>query len=92
MTENSTTICDRGRSRLIQLTVPRVFQDDLPAVRMPRLRAFGVVTPEMSEFVVRLGDVVQSVGVQHLRFPEWRWLEFLCCSVLWPEGEDLAAA
>jgi hypothetical protein len=82
VTENSTTICDRGRSRLIQLTVPRVFQDDLPAVRMPRLRAFGVVTPEMSEFVVRLGDVVQSVGVQHLRFPNgggWSFFVAPCC-------------
>ena len=64
------------------MNVPRVFQDDLPAVRMPRLRALGVVTPEMNEFVVRLGDVVQSVDLQHLKFPNgggWSFFVAPCC-------------
>jgi hypothetical protein len=39
------------------------FQDDLSKVSVSRLRASGLVTPEMTEFVVRFGDVAQSVGV-----------------------------
>jgi hypothetical protein len=35
----------------------RVFQDDLPSISISRLRATGVINPETTEFVVRLGDV-----------------------------------
>ena len=34
-----------------------------------RLRAEGVITAEMTGFVVRFGDIEQTVGVALLRFP-----------------------
>jgi hypothetical protein len=70
------------RLLIIQLDVPRAFQDDLPAVRIPRLRALGLVTPEMNEFVVRFGDVVKIVDLQHLKFPSgggWSFFVAPCC-------------
>jgi hypothetical protein len=62
--------------------VPRRFQDDLPAVRIPRLRALGLVTPEMIGFVVRFGDMAQTVDLQHLKFPSgggWSFFVAPCC-------------
>jgi hypothetical protein len=61
--------------------VTRVFQDDLPAISISRLRAEGVITAETTEFVVRLGDVTQTVGVRARRFPNGGgWSSFLCPS------------
>jgi hypothetical protein len=58
-----------------------VFQDDLPSISISRLRATRVITPEMTEFVVRLGDVEQTVGVKERRFPNGgAWSLFLCPS------------
>lgn len=57
----------------------RLFIDDLPTVRISRLRATGVVKQEMAQTVVRLGDVEVSVGLAHTRFPNgggWSWF---CC-------------
>ena len=55
----------------------------LPAKqRSAGLRATGVITPEMTEFVVRLGDVEQTVGVTARRFPNGGgWSSFVapCC-------------
>jgi hypothetical protein len=62
--------------------VERRFTDDLPTVRLPRLRASGVITPETTEFVVRLGDVEQTVGVTLQRFAnQGSWSLFIapCC-------------
>jgi hypothetical protein len=62
--------------------VPRVFQDDLPSVSISRLRAIGVITAEMTEFVVCLGGVEQTVGVTLRRFPGGgNWSRFVapCC-------------
>ena len=59
----------------------RVFQDDLPAIYISRLRATGVITPETTDFVVRLGDVEQTVGVRARRFPcGGGWSSFVCPS------------
>jgi hypothetical protein len=58
-----------------------VFQDDLPSISISRLRATGVITAETTEFVVRLGDVEQTVGVKERRFPNGGgWSLFLCPS------------
>jgi hypothetical protein len=62
--------------------VDRRFTDDLPTVRLPRLRASGVITPETTEFLVRLGDVEQTVGVTLQRFAnQGSWSLFVapCC-------------
>jgi hypothetical protein len=59
----------------------RVFQDDLPSVGVSRLRASGLITPGTTEFIVRLGDVEQTVGVTHRRFPSGGgWSRFVCPS------------
>jgi hypothetical protein len=56
-----------------------VFQDELPSLRISRLRATGAVTGKTTEFVVRLGDVEQSVGVVAWCFPNnGSWNRFIC--------------
>jgi hypothetical protein len=60
----------------------RTFQEDLLNIGVSRLRATGLISPEMNEFVVRLGEVEQNVGVQHLRFPNgggWSFFVAPCC-------------
>jgi|HubBroStandDraft_6_1064221.scaffolds.fasta_scaffold778682_2 hypothetical protein len=60
----------------------RTFQEDLLNIGVSRLRASGLISPEMNEFVVRLGDVEQAVGVQHLRFSNgggWSFFVAPCC-------------
>lgn len=57
----------------------RVFQDDLPTVRIPYLRASGAITPETREFSVHLGGVEKTVSVMLQRFPNGgSWSLFLC--------------
>jgi hypothetical protein len=57
----------------------RVFQDDLPTVRIPYLRASGAITPETSAFSVHLGGVEKTVSVTLQRFPNGgSWSLFLC--------------
>jgi hypothetical protein len=51
-------------------------------VSVSRLRALGLITPEMAEFVVRFGDVTQSVVVKSLDFPNgggWSLFIAPCC-------------
>ena len=44
-----------------------------------RLRAEGVITESTTEFVIRLGDVEQTVGVTLMRFRNGRsWSYFVC--------------
>ena len=63
----------------IQSFVERRFIDDLPTVHISRLRASGVITLETTEFVVRLGDVEQTVGVMLQRFRSGgSWSYFIC--------------
>jgi hypothetical protein len=57
----------------------RVYRDDLPVVKISRLRATGVVTEAMTETTVWLGDVTATVGLWHLHFPNGGgWSYFLC--------------
>jgi hypothetical protein len=61
-----------------------VFQDDLPSISISRLRASGVIARETTEFVVKLGDVEQMVGVMERRFPNGGgWSRFVCPSCGW---------
>jgi hypothetical protein len=62
----------------------RRFVDDLPFINISRLRAEGTISPSTTEFVVRLGDVEQTVGVKHRKFPcGGGWSSFVspCCGV-----------
>jgi hypothetical protein len=62
--------------------VSRIFQEDLPSVNISRLRATGVITAETATFVVCLGGVEQTVGVELRRFPGGgNWSRFVapCC-------------
>jgi hypothetical protein len=62
--------------------VRRVFADDLPTISISRLRASGVITAETTEFVVKLAEVEQTVGVKARRFPGGGgWSSFVapCC-------------
>ena len=62
----------------------RVVLDDLRIIGISRLRALGVVTAEMTEFVVRIGDVEQNVGVTLRRFPNGgSWSRFVCPACGW---------
>jgi hypothetical protein len=57
----------------------KVFQDDLPAVYISRLRATGVITADTTEFVVKLGDIEQTVSVKARWFPSGGgWSSFVC--------------
>ena len=60
----------------------RRFTDDLPSINISRLRATDVITPETTEFLVKLGDVEQTVGVYLRNFPNGgSWSLFIapCC-------------
>lgn len=64
-------------------TVPSIFQDDLPAVSISRLRAAGVVTPDMARVEIAFGkgdDVLRRVvGLWHRRFSNTGgWSLFVC--------------
>ena len=57
----------------------RRFADDLPAVKISRLRALDLITAETTEFVVRLGEVEQLVAVTLRKFPNrGSWSLFVC--------------
>lgn len=79
--------------------------DDLQAVRIPRLRALGLITAETTQFLVRLGEIEQSVAVTLRKFPnQGSWSLFVCrrvgavrrCSgclmTLWSAGAVASAA
>jgi hypothetical protein len=56
-----------------------VFQDDLPAVYISRLRATGVITPEMTKATITLGEVEIEVGLTLWKLPSGgSWSRFLC--------------
>jgi hypothetical protein len=64
--------------------VGRVVLDDLRIIAISRLRALGLVTAEMIEFVVRIGDVEQNVGLALRKFPNGgSWSLFRCPSCGW---------
>jgi hypothetical protein len=59
-----------------------VFQDDLPAVSIARLRALEIITAETTAFLVQLGHVEQNVSVHLQKFPNnggWSLFRCPCC-------------
>ena len=57
----------------------RRFADDLPAIKISRLRALDIITADTTEFLVRLGDVEQVVAVTLRKFPnQGSWSLFVC--------------
>jgi hypothetical protein len=57
----------------------RIVREDLPCVKISRLRATGAVTEAMTEITVWFGDVTAIVGLWHLHFPNGGgWSYFLC--------------
>ena len=57
----------------------RTFQDDLPTIRISRLRASGAVTAVMTRTTIGLGDVEVEVGLYLQKFSNGgSWSLFLC--------------
>jgi Transposase zinc-ribbon domain len=58
----------------------RLSKDDLPAIGISRLRATGVVTPNMSAIAINIGDGLERpVKLAHTRFPNGGgWSYFVC--------------
>jgi hypothetical protein len=53
--------------------------DDLPSVRVSRLRALGDITAEMKVTTVRFGEVEFNVALSMVRFPNGgSWSFFVC--------------
>jgi hypothetical protein len=68
----------------IQQFVGATYLEDLRFIAISRLRALGVVTPEMTEFLVRIGDVEQNVGLALRKFPNGgNWSQFICPCCGW---------
>jgi hypothetical protein len=68
-----------GPSRLVLEKVKPLSKDDLPAIGVSRLRATGVVTPDMASVVVKIGELERKVALTHTQFPNgggWSW--FIC--------------
>jgi hypothetical protein len=56
-----------------------VFREDLPSVKVSRLRALGEITAQSTSIVVRLGDSEFSVGLVLRKFPNGgSWSLFRC--------------
>jgi predicted RNA-binding Zn-ribbon protein involved in translation (DUF1610 family) len=56
-------------------------RDDLPAVKVSRLRAEGVISPLMDKVEVEIGGHTREVGLWHMFFPnDGSWSYFLCPS------------
>jgi hypothetical protein len=67
---------------LIQILVVRIFQDDLPTIRVSRLRADGTIKAEMDTVQIRVGDALVDVGLALIKFPNGgSWSLFIapCC-------------
>jgi hypothetical protein len=61
--------------------VPK-YRDDLPAVSISRLRALDIITPDTTEFLVRLGHIEKKVSVHVRRFRSrgsWSWFGCPTC-------------
>jgi hypothetical protein len=57
----------------------RALRDDLPSVKVSRLRALGEITAESTATIIRFGDLEFEVGVTHRRFPNGGdWAFFAC--------------
>jgi hypothetical protein len=54
-------------------------KDDLPSISVSRLRATGVIRPDMTAIAVKVGELERTVGLAHTTFPNgggWSW--FVC--------------
>ena len=52
---------------------------DLPSLKISRLRAIGVVTPDMASVTVKIGELERRIVLAHTTFPNnggWSW--FVC--------------
>ena len=60
----------------------RVYQDDLPTIATPRLRAAGLITADMTSATIALASGPVTVHLSHLRFPNggsWSFFLAPCC-------------
>jgi hypothetical protein len=60
----------------------RVFQDDLPVISTPRLRAAGAITTDMTSAVIALAGGPVEVGLALVKFPNggsWSFFVAPCC-------------
>jgi hypothetical protein len=56
-----------------------IASDELPGIGVSRLRAMGVISPEMKATIVRFGEAEFTVGLWLLRFPNGgSWSLFVC--------------
>lgn len=54
-------------------------KDDLPAIGVSRLRATGVIRPDMARVTLKVGELERTIGLQHIHFPNGGgWSFFLC--------------
>ena len=69
-----------GPSRpLSQGRIRPLSKDDLPAIGVSRLRATGVIRPDMAKVTLKVGELERTIGLQHLHFPNGGgWSYFLC--------------
>jgi len=66
----------------MQLTVVRVFQDDLPTMSAQFLRANGTITADTEAVSVKVGEGRVSVGLYLQKFPNggsWSLFRAPCC-------------
>ena len=58
---------------------PKPRRDDLPSLKVSRLRASGVINPLMDKVEVEIGGHKGEVGLWHMFFPnDGSWSYFLC--------------
>lgn len=66
-------------SRYVPARPLSLTKDDLPAIGVSRLRATGVIRPDMASVAVKIGELERTVGLAHTQFPNgggWSW--FVC--------------
>ena len=54
-------------------------KEDLPAVSVSRLRALGIIRPDMTSVAVKVADLERTVGLQHIHFPNGGGWSFFVC-------------
>lgn len=54
-------------------------KDDLPAIGVSRLRAAGVIRPDMTSIAVKVGELERTVGLAHTTFPNGGGWSFFVC-------------
>ena len=73
--------CASGAFWFTQIGVGRTFQDDLPSLSIPRLRAAGAISAEMTSVMVEVGGELVEVGLYLQKFANGgSWSLFRCPS------------